>query len=109
MPIREARLLLLGRLGLAFWLFWMVFSRVDTMGERGVYIDHGMSGLPYLFRTALVAKVYFSSESIKSPSMSNRHARTGGKLDRFLRQIFFNGRQGFAYSFFGAVIFAMFG
>lgn len=84
MPIREARLLLLGRLGLAFWLFWMVFSRVDTMGERGVYIDHGMSGLPYLFRTALVAKVYFSSESIKSPSMSNRHARTGGNWIDFL-------------------------
>lgn len=41
---------------------------------------HGRSGLPYFRRVSLVHTVYKSSESIKRPSMSKRHARTGGSL-----------------------------
>jgi hypothetical protein len=40
----------------------------------------GRSGLPYFRRVSLVHTVYRSSESIKRPSISKRHARTGGGL-----------------------------
>jgi hypothetical protein len=40
----------------------------------------GRSGLPYFRRVSLVHTVYRSSESIKRPSMSKRHARMAGGL-----------------------------
>ena len=59
-------------------------------------MDHGSDGLPYLCSTMLVTSEYRSSVSgrsqqadscvclasslISSPSISNRHARTGGNL-----------------------------
>lgn len=41
---------------------------------------HGRLGLPYSLRTSLVHMVYLSSESIKRPSMSKRHALMVGSL-----------------------------
>ena len=41
---------------------------------------HGRSGLPNSRRTWLVQMVYRSSESIKRPSISNRHALIAGGL-----------------------------
>ena len=75
---------LLGQLVLAFLLFWIHLVKFLPYCDWDMYIDHGMFGFPYLFRTALVAIVYFSSESISNPSMSKRHARTGGKLFRLI-------------------------
>jgi hypothetical protein len=40
----------------------------------------GRSGLPYFRKVSLVHTVYRSSESIKRPSMSKRHARIAGGL-----------------------------
>jgi hypothetical protein len=40
----------------------------------------GRSGLPYFRRVSLVHTVYRSSESIKRPSMSKRHALIAGGL-----------------------------
>jgi hypothetical protein len=39
---------------------------------------------PYFARIAFVQMVYLSSESRRRPSMSKRHARTGGKLRHLL-------------------------
>lgn len=47
-------------------------------------IDHGIGSRPYFARIVLVHIVYLSSESIRRPSMSKRHARTGGKLKKLL-------------------------
>ena len=44
-------------------------------------MDQGKGGLLYLERMALVQMVYLSSESRRSPSMSKRQARIGGRLD----------------------------
>ena len=43
-------------------------------------IDQGRLGFPYIWSTSLVIWVYRSSESIKRPSMSKRHARMRGVL-----------------------------
>lgn len=43
-------------------------------------MDHGSEGFPYSCRMEFVMAVYLSSESMRSPSISKRHARTGGRL-----------------------------
>jgi hypothetical protein len=42
---------------------------------------HGSSGLPNSRRTSFVQIVYLSSESMRRPSMSKRHARMTGRFD----------------------------
>lgn len=42
---------------------------------------HGRSGRPYSRRTSFVQIVYRSSESMRRPSMSKRHARIAGRPD----------------------------
>jgi hypothetical protein len=56
------------------------FGQAKSEGTFQLTICHGMSGRPNSRNMAFVTSVYLSSESIKRPSMSNKHARTGGKL-----------------------------
>lgn len=45
-------------------------------------MDQGSGGLLYFFKRVFVTMVYLSSESRRSPSMSKRQARIGGKSVR---------------------------
>lgn len=75
--------------GMCMMMMMMMRRREEKRGVRTVgpgrpwswaLMCHGRLGLPYSLRTSLVHMVYLSSESIKRPSMSKRHALMVGSL-----------------------------